>query len=118
MERHTKKYSDMLVAMVNEFENLLPEELTFEDTIEVGIEAWNLANNTTDLGDPLFLSQVKKHKYKSVIEKMVDYKLKYFLDFTNVIVDYSTEDDMLQVKHISQENHLNGFINAMFKSKS
>ncbi|MCL6259387.1 hypothetical protein M3O96_09825 [Aquiflexum sp. TKW24L] len=118
MESNPKKYSDMLVAMVDEFENFLPEELTFEDTIEIGIEAWNLANNTTDLDDALFLSQVKKHRYRSVIEKMVGYKLKHFSDFTNVIVDYSTDGDLIQVKHITQKNHLDSFIGAMLKGMS
>jgi len=118
MGNNPKNYSDMLMAMVDEFENLLPEELTFEDTIEIGIEAWNLANNTTDLGDKLLLSQLKKHKYKSVIEKMIAYKLEHFSYFTNAIVDYSTDGNVLQVKHLTQENHFDNFVRTILKGKS
>ncbi|CAN0574252.1 unnamed protein product, partial [Ectocarpus sp. 12 AP-2014] len=38
------KYSEMLMELVEAFDEQLPAELTFEDTLKVGIEAWNLAN--------------------------------------------------------------------------
>lgn len=44
LENTGPKYSEMLMQLVEEFDEQLPKKLTFEDTLEVGIDAWNLAN--------------------------------------------------------------------------
>ena len=44
IENKGEKYSEMLYKVVEEFDKELPVELSFENTLEIGIEAWNLAN--------------------------------------------------------------------------
>lgn len=50
-----RKYSEMLIELVQKFDEQLPDELTFEDTLEVGIDAWNLANNKKILRGQKFI---------------------------------------------------------------
>ena len=105
------KYSEMLMELVQEFDEQLSSELTFEDTLEVGIDAWNLANNKEFLmNNNLFEKELKNHNYHDVIDKMVDYKIERFPEYNNVIVDYSTANNILQVKIQTQENHFNSII--------
>lgn len=68
IEKTSAKYSEMLVKLVDQFDELLPETLSFEDTLEVGIEAWNLANNRSSLGEDLYRKELRVHKYNNVIE--------------------------------------------------
>ena len=64
------KYSKMLMQLVEQFDELLPETLTFEETLEVGIEAWNLANNKESLGSDLYKKELKAVMEKSYKEIM------------------------------------------------
>lgn len=101
------KYSEMLIELVNEFENELPNKLTFEDTLEIGIIAWNLANKKNIFKNKVFYEdELKKHKNHLIIDKMVNYKLEKLSVFNNEIIDYSTENNILQVKTQTQEYHL------------
>ncbi|MEX2511500.1 MAG: hypothetical protein WD398_01230 [Cyclobacteriaceae bacterium] len=111
------KYSEMLVQLVEQFDQLLPDTLTFEDTLEVGIEAWNLANNKSSLGEDLYKKELKAHKYNDVIEKMVDYKLEHFAEYNNIIVDFSTENDILQIKSQTFEQHFNSLLSRIINVK-
>jgi hypothetical protein len=113
IENTGAKYSEMLVQLVEQFDELLPDTLTFEDTLEVGIEAWNLANNKSSLGEDLYKKELKAHKYNDVIEKMVDYKLAYFAEYNNIIVDFSTENDILQIKSQTFEQHFKSLVSSM-----
>lgn len=108
------KYSEMLMQLVEQFDEILPESLTFEETLEVGIEAWNLANNKERLNDEMFQKELKAHNYSDVVEKMVEYKLEHFADHKNIIVDFSTENDILQIKSQTFEQHFNSLISSMF----
>lgn len=83
------------MQLVEQFDELLPEALTYEDTLKVGIKAWNLANNKVNLGSDLYKKELKTHNYSNVIEKMVEYKLEHFADHNDIIVDFSTENDIL-----------------------
>ena len=113
IENTGAKYSEMLVQLVEQFDELLPENLTFEETLEVGIEAWNLANNKERLNDEMFKKELKAHNYSDVIEKMVEYKLEHFADHNNIIVDFSTENDILQIKSQTFEQHFNSLLSRM-----
>jgi hypothetical protein len=113
IENTGTKYSEMLMQLVEQFDELLPDTLTFEDTLEVGIEAWNLANNKSSLGEDLYKKELKAHKYNDVIEKMVDYKLAYFAEYNNIIVDFSTENDILQIKSQTFEQHFKSLVSSM-----
>jgi len=108
------KYSEMLMQLVQEFEEKLPIELTFEETLEVGIKAWNLANNKDFLESKnLYENELKGYENHSIIDEMVNYKIDKFSDFNNVIVVYSTIDNILQVKTQTQENHFNSIVKNM-----
>ncbi len=110
------KYSEMLMQLVNEFDELLPIELTFEDTLEIGIDAWNLANDKEFLMQKkLYKLELTKRKNHSIIDKMVTYKIENFQNFNNIIVDYSTTDNILQVKTQTREDHLKSLINKVIK---
>lgn len=113
IENTGAKYSEMLVQLVEQFDELLPENLTFEDTFEVGIEAWNLANNKESLGSDLYKKELKAHNYSDVIEKMIDYKLEHFAEHNNILVDFSTENNILQVKSQTSEEHFNSLLSRM-----
>jgi hypothetical protein len=113
IENTGAKYSEMLVQLVEQFDELLPETLTFEETLEVGIEAWNLANNKESLGTDLYKKELKAHNCSDVIEKMVEYKLEHFADHNNIIGDFSTENDILQIKSQTFEQHFNGLLSRM-----
>jgi hypothetical protein len=117
IENTGAKYSEMLVQLVEQFDELLPETLTFEDTLEVGIEAWNLANNKESLGSNLYKKELKAHNYSNVIEKMVEYKLEHFAEYNNIIVDFSTENDILQIKSQTFEQHFNSLLSRMINVK-
>lgn len=105
IENAGPKYSDMLYQLVEQFDALLPKALTVEDTIEVGIEAWNLAIKKSVLGEDMYKKELKVLKYKNVVEKMVEYKLQHFPDYTNIIIDFSTENYILQVKSKTAEEY-------------
>jgi hypothetical protein len=108
------KYSEMLMQLVQEFDEQLPDELTFEETLEVGIDAWNLANNKVFLmSKKIYQRELMNRKSSSVIEKMINFIKKNFRKSNNVIVDYSTTNDILQVKTQTQENHFSSIINQM-----
>lgn len=117
IENTGAKYSEMLLQLVEQFDELLPETLTFEDTLEVGIEAWNLANNKSSLGGNLFKKELKAHKYNDVVEKMVEYKLEHFAEYNNIIVDFSYENDILQIKSQTFEQHFNSLLSRMINVK-
>lgn len=102
------KYSEMLYDIIQEFDEDLPAELSFENTLEIGIEAWNLANKKDFLEkNNLYEKELKSYEYSDIIDSMVSYKLERFLKYDNVIVDYSTDNDTLTLKIQTAENHFN-----------
>jgi len=110
IENKGVKYSEMLYKVVQEFDKEFPVELSFEDTLEIGIEAWNLANNKEYLeNNNLYKKELENHEYSEIIDKMVSFKLENFSKSDNIIVDYSTENDTLKVKTQTTENHFNSF---------
>lgn len=117
IENSETKYSEMLMHLVEQFDAQLPEILTFQETLEVGIEAWNLANNKVRIGEDLYKKELKAQKHSDVIEKMVDYKLVHFANHNNIIVDFSTENDILQVKSQTFEEHFNSLLSRMINVK-
>jgi len=113
------KYSEMLIQLVQEFDKQLPEELTFEETLEVGIDAWNLANNKEFLvSRDLYEKELKAYKDYKIIDEMVEFKIEKFPKFNNVIVDYSMINNTLQIKTQTQENRFNSIIKQMMNVKT
>ena len=118
IENNGPKYSEMLMQLVEEFDEKFPTELTFEETLEVGIDVWNLANNKDFLLDRnLYEQELKSRKNYEIIEKMVDFKLENFSEFNNIIVDYSTENNILKIKTQTQENNFNSLFRQIINVK-
>lgn len=117
IDGRSASYAEMLMLLVEQFDDLLPESLTFEETLEVGVDAWNLANNKANLGTDLYKKELKAHNYSDVVEKMVEYKLEHFADHNNIIVDFSTENDILQIKSQTFEQYFNSLISKMINVK-
>lgn len=112
IENKGAKYSEMIINIVNEFDSQLPEILSWEDVVEIAIEAWNLANNKEFLESKnLYLEELKNHKYNDIIDKMVSYKLENFYNNNNVIIEYNMNDNRLQIKSQTQEEYFNSFLN-------
>ena len=116
IENKGEKYSEMLYKVVQEFDKELPAELSFENTLEIGIEAWNLANKKEFLeSNNLYQKELESYEYSEIIDKMVTFKLEHFSNSDNIIVDYSTENYTLKVKTQTTENHFNSvFKNIVF----
>ncbi|AIN75114.1 hypothetical protein [Flavobacterium psychrophilum] len=118
VEKNGRKYSEMLMKLVEKFDENLPTELTFEETLEVGIEAWNIANNKEFLQSRnLYEPQIKSCKYSEIVKKMVDFKIANFSEYNNTIIDYSTENDILKIKTQTQENNFESIIRQMINIK-
>ena len=108
IENSGRKYSEMLMMLVEKYDEMLPVELTFEETLEVGIEAWNIANNKEFL---------QSRNFFEIVKKMVDFKLENFSEYNNIIVDCSTENDILKVKTQTQDNNFESLIRQMINIK-
>ena len=118
IENSGRKYSEMLMMLVEKYDEMLPVELTFEETLEVGIEAWNIANNKEFLQSRnLYEQEIKSCKYFEIVKKMVDFKLENFSEYNNIIVDCSTENDILKVKTQTQDNNIESLIRQMINIK-
>ena len=118
IENSGRKYSEMLMKLVEKFDEDLPAELTFEETLEVVIEAWNIANNKEFLQSRnLYEQEIKSCKYSEIVEKMVDFKIVNFSEHNNIIIDCSTENDILKVKTQTQENNFESIIRQMINIK-
>ena len=112
------KYSEMLMQLIEEFDEQLPNKLTFEETLEVGVDAWNLANNKVFLmSKKLYQKELDNRKNSSVIDGMVNFIKEKFPKFNNVIVGYSITNNVLQVKTQTQKNHFSSTIKQMMTKK-
>ncbi len=108
------EYSEMLLKLVDEFEKELPENLTFEDTLEIGIDAWNLANRKPFLEDKeLYKQELKSVQFRLTFEKMVNYKIKKFPEANQMIVDYTIIDNKPQVEIQTYEVFFNNLITQL-----
>lgn len=108
------EYSEMLLKLVDEFEKELPENLTFEDTLEIGIDAWNLANRKPFLEDKeLYKQELKSVQFRLTFEKMVNYKIKKFPKANEMIVDYTIIDNKPQVEIQTYEAFFNNLITQL-----
>lgn len=121
-EPNMPRYSDMLKEVVGKFQELLPEELSLEETLIIGIDAWNLASRKSNENDEgLFQTALAERQYHEVVEKMIDYKLEHFGNHNDLIIDFKIEDEELRVKIQSQENQLkqmmSDMLNAQHKNK-
>lgn len=121
LQNEGKKYSDMLMQLINAFESELNNDDDIQDMFGFAIEVWNAANvkmliPNDKKGFAKLLNKLSPKQIKFA-EKMVDYKIKHFKEYTNFILDYEIEEvegvDVLSVVTISKEQ----FIAHMLESR-
>lgn len=119
IDKRTKpKYSEMLIQLVSEFDDQLPKELSFEDTLDIGIDAWSFANNKEFLeSNNLFEKELKSREHHLIIKKMIDYKIEKFSESNNIIISYTLKENSILVKTQTQENHFNSIIKQIVTTK-
>jgi hypothetical protein len=111
-------YSEMIISIAQKFDDQLPKKLAFEEVLDITVEAWNIANNKEFLVErELYEKELSGHKYKDVIEKIIDHKMKIFPNYNNLIIDYNTDGNRLQVKTQTQKNQFESIIKRMASTK-
>ncbi len=112
------EYSEMLLQLVDKFERELPESLTFEDTLEIGVDAWNLANRKSFLEDKdLYEQELKSVQFRATFEKIVNYKIEKFPDANKMITDYTIIDNKPQVEIQTYEAFFNNLITHLITAE-
>jgi hypothetical protein len=119
---NTPRYSDMIKEVIGKYQDLLPEELSLEETLIIGMDAWNLASRkATENDEGLFNAALADRKYPEIADKMIQYKLEKFADYDHLIIDFKVVDGDLKVQHQSQKDHLremmSDMLNAQHKDK-
>ncbi|MEJ4088174.1 hypothetical protein [Galbibacter orientalis] len=109
-KKSSPKYSEMIMEIYEQFDDSLPEKWTTVQVFEICIEAWNLALKKSAIGDKMYKDILSKHKQDKVINRMVNYKNKHFKEFSNYIIDFSTTNNILQVKSQPPEEYFKSII--------
>ena len=68
------------------------------------------SEETDSIGDKMYKDILSKHKQDKVINRMVNYKNKHFKEFSNYIIDFSTTNNILQVKSQPPEEYFKSII--------
>lgn len=113
------KYSSMLEQLLEPFVEDFEELEFYEDIIEFGINAWNSANikllMPKEKQDEIFNVVEGIHSDIALLNKMIDYKLANFKQFTNFIVDYDLKetsgDPILTITTQEQDIYLQSMFN-------
>lgn len=112
-----QEYSGLLMQLLEEFNKKLPVDFTLEDSIEIIIDAWNLANKKDFLLlEELYEKELALYNKYLFFEDIVDHKINNFLENKNMIVDYSLVDDVLVVKCQTEEDYFNNMVKNMMDS--
>jgi hypothetical protein len=114
-----EKYSELLQEFLEPFVNDFEDVEFYEDIFEFAINAWNSANMKVLLpleeNDNSFDSLAENGINVDLLNKMIDYKISHFKNYTNFIVDYeleeTTEDPILRITTQDQE----GYLKSMFE---
>lgn len=109
------KYSQLLENFLQAFVDDFKDVEFYEDIIEFGINAWNSANMKVLLpqeedDDDIFDALEKKDINVALLNRMMDYKISHFEQYTNFIVDYdleeTIEDPILKITTQEQDDYL------------
>ena len=112
------KYSQLLEKFLEPFVNDFDDVEFYEDIFEFGINAWNSANMK------LILPKEDNHNAFDALEndninvallnRMIDYKISHFKNYTNFIVDYdlveTIEDPILKITTQEQDAYLKAML--------
>lgn len=114
VENKGVKYSHLLEKFIEPFVRDFEHAEFYDDIFEFAINAWNSANIKT-----LLPEKEDEHAFDALLEngidivllnKMMDYKIKHFNDYTNFIVDYelvkTNEDPVLKITTQEQDAYL------------
>ncbi len=116
----TPKYSQILISIIKEFKDQIPDNLSFDETINIVIDAWNLANNFDVLPDNnLLLKELESYKFKDFTKKIVTHKINYYKNLTNIIIGYEIrENNIFQIKTQTREEHFNDIARILVNSNT
>lgn len=119
VENKGVKYSELLKKFLEPFVHEFKHIEFYEDIIEIGIFAWNIANLKILLPDEDFKNILESNKYKKedvkLINKMVDYKKTHFKNYLNFMVDYelkqTNNDPILSIITQQKDDYLAEMLN-------
>lgn len=108
------KYSHLLEKFLEPFVDDFKDVEFYEDIFEFGINAWNSANMKLILpkedNDNAFDALEKNGINVALLNRMIDYKISHFKNYTNFIVDYdleeTIEDPILKITTQEQDAYL------------
>ncbi len=112
------KYSQLLEKFLEPFVNDFEDVEFYEDVIEFGINAWNSANMKVLLpkeeNDAVFDALENNDINVALLNRMIDYKISHFKNYTNFIVDYdlkeTIEDPILTITTQEQDIYLKAML--------
>ncbi|WP_309757379.1 hypothetical protein [Flavobacterium sp.] len=108
------KYSQLLEKFLEPFVNDFKDVEFYEDIFEFGINAWNSANMKLILpkedNDNAFNALENSGINVALLNRMIEYKISHFKNYTNFIVDYdleeTIEDPILKITTQEQDAYL------------
>jgi len=108
------KYSQLLEKFLAPFVKDFEDVEFYEDIFEFAINAWNSANMKLILpkeeNDAVFDALEKDNINVALLNRMIDYKISQFKNYTNFIVDYDLEetngDPILKITTQEQDAYL------------
>ncbi len=108
------KYSQLLEKFIEPFMHDFDDVEFYEDIFEFAINAWNFANMKLLLpkgeDDAAFDSFKNEGINVTLLNRMIDYKISHFKNYTNFIIDYeleeTIEDPILKITTQEQDNYL------------
>lgn len=120
------KYSELLEKFLEPFINDFDDVEFHEDVIEYGISAWNSANMKLLLpkeqNDAVFDSLDSNEINVALLNRMIDYKISHFKNYTNFIVDYelkeTNEDPILKITTQEQDSYLKSMFEQLDQEDS
>lgn len=112
------KYSQLLEKFLEPFINDFDGVEFFEDIFEFAINAWNSANMKLLLpkeeNDALFNTLENNDINVALLNRMINYKISHFKNYTNFIVDYdleeTIEDPILKITTQEQDAYLKAML--------
>lgn len=115
------KYSSLLEQFLAPFVNDFEDVEYYEDVFEFAINAWNFANMKVLLpesqGDEAINAVIVKDIDFVLLNKMIDYKILKFKEYTNFIVNYELKetsgDPILSITTQPEEQYLAEMMNMI-----
>ena len=92
------KYAELLEEFIVPFSKEFIHKDYFEEVIDFGVKAWNMANINTDFPKRMIDEAVKSididDREVSLFNKMIAYKIDNFNSYTNFIIEFELKEDI------------------------